>query len=350
MGRWPSLISICLSFLASFALRSDALRAEVHDPRTNTTAPVTIKDEFLKTPFGTDWADQCPEVKGSAARWPESDNELRILTWNLEWAFSPRSKRVKWMQEIVEPNHGPAVRCPADLFTEKGEKPFRNGPCKSVRNLEEHLAEVSDFLGKLNPRPHLMNFVELDGCQVLRDIAKSLPGYEPYLVYGNDDRTTQQVGLLSNIQPSAPLERFATEASTPVTDNGRCHVDVGTVSLSKHYVAKFSLPVSGNSINLYMIGVHLKSMRQENEGEACSHREAEAKILDGILQELHVKDPTAEFVILGDFNDFDPEVKDRRGARYFNDHGKEFPVGKYQVCQKDESGASVKKPDRKSVV
>jgi len=102
---------------------------------------------------------------------------------------------------------------------------------------------------------------------------------------------------------------------------------MGSHGSDKHFVAELNV----EGVKIFVVGVHLKSMRQDKKGEACSVREAEAKVLSKLLDELFSKDPSAEVIVTGDFNDFDPETPDRKGAVSAK-RNKTFPVREFEDC------------------
>uniref|UniRef100_A0A0G4GX96 Endonuclease/exonuclease/phosphatase domain-containing protein n=1 Tax=Chromera velia CCMP2878 TaxID=1169474 RepID=A0A0G4GX96_9ALVE len=256
------------------------------------------------------------------------------------------------MHDVVEPVaenlHVQAqnLKCPQ----EEGKfnaKPFKHHhPCHSIETMDKHLEMVAAKLTKLDPKPHLINLVELDGCQVMRDVLektnKYLPGwatpFQPYLIYGNDDRTNEQTGFILTLPPTDPLVRTAETVKTLVSSNPNCAVSLESPQgAPKHYLARFSVPLpSGSSFTLIVVGVHLKSKRSMGvgEGDSCSVREAEALIIRNKIEELLEKDPDAEVVVLGDFNDHDPEVLDRRGA--FSQEKSGFEP---EACDKEKHSA-----------
>jgi len=299
-----------------------------------------LDDKALRTPFYIqDYRErlQCPHQEEQAASNSSFDgDELRVMTWNVEWAFATSGARVDWIKDVVEKAGSTvAKRCPQNLFDRSLiERPFRKGhPCYSASTMTHHLQHVAKFLKSVEKTPHIVNLVEVDSCDAVRAIGQDLPAHKPYLVYGSDDRTTEQVGLLSSLPMAQDLQRFDDSELTPVPGNEHCDKTMGQRGLSKHYVAKFE--VRGRTV--YVIGLHLKSMRQEEEGDACSIREAEAKIIDKVLARLHAKDPSAEFIVLGDFNDFDPDVPGRR-QHFF---GKRIELGSYTGCDGEGEQAEI---------
>jgi len=58
--------------------------------------------------------------------------------------------------------------------------------------------------------PDIVNFCEIEGCDELNAVMDNLDGYgyEPYLIYGDDSSTGQDVGFLSRIGFAISIVNF----------------------------------------------------------------------------------------------------------------------------------------------
>eukprot|EP00931_Biecheleriopsis_adriatica_P026544 TRINITY_DN1614_c0_g1_i1.p1 TRINITY_DN1614_c0_g1~~TRINITY_DN1614_c0_g1_i1.p1 ORF type:complete len:537 (-),score=52.20 TRINITY_DN1614_c0_g1_i1:118-1656(-) len=308
------------------------------------------------SPFTDGYKDECPaglDASGKLRRVPRSASRsggeaasglFTLVTYNVEWAYAPDGRRVDWLREKVAPaqrdgleGYDGVLECPKDWSSPTCELDTPNSagrtPCSSCGKMWDHLNKLSDELASMPETPDVVILPEVDGCTAVGHLREGLkdqdPDYEPYLLYGPNDRTNSQTGFISRIPPRTPLWMNTSTEQTPATDNIHCQGSMGAHGSDKHFVAE--LDVEG--LEIFVIGVHLKSMRQDNEGEACSVREAEALVLDSTLNYIYEKHPNAEVIVAGDFNDFDPETPDRRGAISAKTGGK-FPLREFEDCWK----------------
>lgn len=308
------------------------------------------------SPFTDGYKDECPaglDASGNMRTVPRNTSGasgatprvFTLVSYNVEWAYAPDGRRVDWLRERVAPaqrdgleGYEGVLECPKDWSSQTCELniPSSRGrnPCSSCGKMWDHLNKLSDELASMPETPDVVVLPEVDGCTAVGHLQKQLKDqdldYEPYLLYGSNDRTNSQTGLISRIPLRAPLWMNTSTEQTPATENIHCQGAMGAHGSDKHFVAELDM---GEGLEIFVIGVHLKSMRQDNEGEACSVREAEALVLDNTLNNIYEKHPNAEVIIAGDFNDFDPETPDRRGAISARTGGK-FPLGEFEDCFK----------------
>lgn len=167
---------------------------------------------------------------------------------------------------------------------------------------ETHLDMVADVIQTLNP--DIVNLCEVEGIHELSLLQEVLNDttYTPYLIQGTDTSTGQNVALFTRIDPSVPLRRVETKYPYPLP-NSQCGYTGfgGTTGVSKHYITEFQLwkPVA-------MISAHL--LAYPTDPTRCAEREAQAYILQSVVAE-YISNGY-EVILLGDFNDFDNEVRD----------------------------------------
>jgi len=80
----------------------------------------------------------------------------------------------------------------------------------------------------------------------------------------------------------------------------------GTYGVSKHYFTEFAL----NDMKLAMIGLHFLAI--PTDVVRCAEREAQATVLQSYVYDYISRG--YEVVVLGDFNDYDLEVKDSNNS------------------------------------
>lgn len=158
---------------------------------------------------------------------------------------------------------------------------------------QAHMRDIAQIIRRANP--DLVNLVEVENIQALetlnQDYLQGL-GYRAYLIDGQDTYTGQDVGLLTRIDPIVPLSR---------EDRLGCS---GTVdkSVSKNYIAKFQI----GQLKLALVGLHLLAIPLDEQRRA--QRQAQADAIHQATLDLQAEG--FELVVLGDFNDFDGQVRD----------------------------------------
>ena len=127
-------------------------------------------------------------------------------------------------------------------------------------------------------------------------------GYTPWLVDGRDTFTGQDVGLLS---------RLAVEATGRTDERAPVGVTDDRYGVSKNLWARLDL--QGTPVTV--IGVHF--LARPDDAERRPRREAQAEV----IRQLVAAEIEAgrEVIVLGDFNDFDDHVPDRRSSQPISD-------------------------------
>jgi exonuclease III len=170
-----------------------------------------------------------------------------------------------------------------------------NFPWKSAPDeAQEHMRRVAEVIIRANA--DVINLVEVenfDALKMFNDTFLAGRGYAPYLVKGTDTFTGQDVALLTRIDP---------EGNQITRDDRKGQSGQVLKSVSKNYVAV--LPV-GN-LKVALIGLHL--LAQPNNAARKLERQAQADAIRQIA--LDQREAGSSVIVLGDFNDYDPDVLD----------------------------------------
>ena len=143
----------------------------------------------------------------------------------------------------------------------------------------------------------------LTALQMLVDESLADMGYTAVLVDGRDSFTGQDVGLLT---------RLPVEASGRDDDRVAVGISDQLYGVSKNLWARLTLP-DGTPVTV--VGIHF--LAQPDNVERRDRREAQAEVIrQRVEAELALG---RQVVVLGDFNDFDDAVLDRRGSRPITD-------------------------------
>lgn len=217
---------------------------------------------------------ECKYAPSSPEDRREDKTKLRLLQFNAEWLF------------IDEYNGCPGSSCTWENSTVAAE----------------HLDAISSVVAELNP--DIVNFCEIEGCDELNDVMANLEGYgyQPYLIFGDDSSTGQDVGILTKIDPTSDLYHTEDRYSYPVEGNTCGATNSGTKGLSKHYATTFSF----NGMKIAMIGMHL--LAHPDDTSRCNEREAQAMVARGIIEDYWSQG--YEIIAIGDLNDYDGDVMD----------------------------------------
>jgi len=218
---------------------------------------------------------ECPFVSSVDDR-RVNKTRLRIVQYNVEWLFVDYYK---------------PFDCPGSQCTWKNES-----------EAQMHLSYVSNVVNYLNP--DIINFCEVEGCDELNMLANNLDGtYKPYLKFGTDTSTGQNVGMLTRIDPVIDLYRKEQKYYYPIEDSNCGYTgSKGSTGVSKHFITEFVL----NNINVAFISAHLLAI--PTDSARCAQREAQASILQEVISDFVSK--KYEVIMIGDFNDYDSEIPD----------------------------------------
>jgi len=206
-------------------------------------------------------------------------NKLRIMQYNVEFLFL---------------NYDNENNCPGKGCT-----------WKSNEDILEHLKFISNIIKKLNP--DIVNLCEIQNYNSLQGIIKYLnPSYKGYFINDYTKINTQNVGLISNIVPNKLYKSNYSQLYPIIKSNCDYSGTNNYINFYKHYIAEFYI----NNINIVLIGVHLKAFF---DSSSCAKKEAQAEIIRNIIlnyKNINKSMNKYEFIVLGDFNDFDNNILD----------------------------------------
>jgi endonuclease/exonuclease/phosphatase family metal-dependent hydrolase len=164
----------------------------------------------------------------------------------------------------------------------------------SQTEAEEHMDEIAKVI--IRNDPDIINLAEIENENALNVLnTKFLPGrgYAVYFAQGIDTTTGQDVGLLTRIDPEGnDIERYTKKGQSGGTRK----------SVSKNYFAKFDI----NGKQIALVAAHL--LAHPNSPSRKYKRQAQADAIGDVAEEL--ADHGYAVIILGDFNDYDGQVKD----------------------------------------
>jgi len=186
---------------------------------------------------------------------------------------------------------------------------------------QKHFERVADTIETLNP--DVLNLVEVTHGEAVDELIrilqeKGLTEYHGYHVENNDTFSGLDVALISKIEPDEiegqKIRTFFSEADDPTwrqsfSFTGR-HGDKLRRNTSISRNALYFLTVGGHK--LAFLGLHLKANPEDEYSN--SKREAEAEIARRILR-AEVLPRNYHPIVLGDINDYDPDVPDRDETR-----------------------------------
>jgi len=213
---------------------------------------------------------QCPSIGTNNNNIPVG-TPVRLMQYNVEWFF------------LKTYNECPGSGC-------------------SWQNLAEattHMEYVADVIKEYNP--DILNLCEVEGCYELGQLNGLLGNaYQPYLLFGTDTSTGQNVGLMTKWMPAADLQRSAATHTYPVVGSHCNYSGTGSSGVSKHYYTSYKM----GTLTVYLIGAHLLAI--PTEPSRCASREAQASVLQELIVSL-LKENTEEvgIILMGDLNDYD---------------------------------------------
>lgn len=204
------------------------------------------------------------------------DSAFRLVQYNVEWLF------------LHSYNGCPGSSC----------------AWKTQSDAETHMKYVQRIVKDIQPT--LMNMCEVEGCYELKDAASGDSTYNPYLIFGKDSSTGQQVGMISRVSPLVPLARSEDRVEYPVSGSTCGYTGgSGTQGVSKHYYTRLRLP---NGLYSLLVGVHF--LAYPTDKSRCVQREAQAQVIQNIVFNHLLVYPSDEIIVMGDMNDFDGDILD----------------------------------------
>lgn len=231
---------------------------------------------------------QCYTVNSSTSH---SISHLRIMQYNVEWLF------------LKTYNNCPGSAC----------------SWANLADATTHLQNVANIIRTYNP--DIVNLCEVEGCYELGKLNDLLDNvYTPYLLFGTDTSTGQNVGVLTKYSPRVSLQRTTATRPYPVAGS-RCNYTgpPGSTGVSKHYYTEYKI----NEMTVYFIGAHLLAI--PTEPSRCASREAQSEVLQRLIIELLggidpetrqvVNNTNIGLIVAGDMNDYDGEIRDANNNR-----------------------------------
>lgn len=166
-----------------------------------------------------------------------------------------------------------------------------------------HRDDLGEVIRALDADLLMLQEVEnLETLQMLVDESLGGMGYRAYLVKGRDTFTGQDVGLLSRL-PVEEVGRIDERVTVPGTRQ--------PYGVSKNMWARLDI----GGIPTTLVAVHF--LARPDDIERKPKRETQAEVIRRfIVQEMQAGRAVA---VLGDFNDFDPDVPDRAGSTPITD-------------------------------
>lgn len=161
----------------------------------------------------------------------------------------------------------------------------------SQTEAEEHMEKVAEIIIRANP--DIINLVEVENLQSLTTFNDRFlvgRGYRPFFVQGGDTFTGQDVVLLTRIDPDGgAIQRSDIQGTSGGVNK----------SVSKNYFATINV----DGLKLGFIGLHF--LAQPLSTQRRLEREAQADAIRKLALNMKTNNSQLQFVILGDFNDFD---------------------------------------------
>jgi len=184
-----------------------------------------------------------------------------------------------------------------------------------------HLERVAAIIETLHP--HVFNLVEVTSVEAVDELVEILHekghrDYAGYHVESHDGFTGMDVALISRIEPDEVEGRrirtfFSRDDISPWRDtftykNDEGELRNGTTSLQRHSL--YYVRLGGRKFGF--LGLHLKS--NPDDAYANAKRSAESRIAQRIIRR-EIVARGYEPIVLGDLNDYDPDVPDRDESR-----------------------------------
>ena len=184
-----------------------------------------------------------------------------------------------------------------------------------------HIERVAAIIESLDP--DIVNLEEVTSRESVESLvavlhAKGLKAYQGYHVEGHDKFTGFDVALISKIKPDEVDGQLIQAVFSPfgedhwrehysfVGDSG--HTVERDTSISRN--ALYYITIGGHKLGF--LGLHLKSNPEDVAANA--QRSAEAHVAQRAIRERIVGRGYLP-IVLGDLNDYDPDVPDRDGTR-----------------------------------
>jgi endonuclease/exonuclease/phosphatase family metal-dependent hydrolase len=209
----------------------------------------------------------------------------------------------------------------AELLNAPGETPGNLQKYRFDYARRQHIERVAALIETLNP--DVLNLLEVTSKKAVDMIVdvlheKGMTEYRGYHVDSHDTFTALDVALITKYPPDViegqPIRTFYSEENDPtyrqsIRFHGRNGEMIdGTTSLSRN--SMYFITIGGNKLGF--LGLHLKSNPEEEYSNA--RRTGEAAIVRQLVRAEIV--PRGYMpIVIGDLNDYDPDVPDRDTTR-----------------------------------
>ena len=185
----------------------------------------------------------------------------------------------------------------------------------------EHLERVAGVIETLNP--DVLNLVEVTSSEAVDRLVeilheKGMTEYQGWHVESNDGFTGMDVGVISKFPldqvDGHEIRTIYSEEDDPLWRQSYSYTGfegdqrIGNVSLARNSV--YFITVGGHKLGFF--GVHFKSNPSDEYSNA--RRTAEAKLAQRVIRSEIVSRGYLP-IVLGDINDYDPDVPDRDETR-----------------------------------
>lgn len=185
----------------------------------------------------------------------------------------------------------------------------------------QHLDRAADIIEVLSP--DVLNLVEATSSEVVDELikrlhAKGLTEYRGYHIESHDSFTGMDVGLITKFEPDvvdgSVMRTYWSEQDDPTyrqAYQARSYSgDMVQRSASLERNSGYFITIAGHKLGF--LGLHLKS--NPSNDWANAQRVAESKVAERVIRSEIVERDYLP-VVLGDLNDYDPDVPDRDETR-----------------------------------
>lgn len=185
----------------------------------------------------------------------------------------------------------------------------------------KHIERVADIVETLSP--DILNLVEVTSREAVEGIVailheKGMTDYRGYHIENDDSFTGMDVALITRLEPDVvegqTIRHFFSQDKDPTWRQAFDYIGYngdnrkGYTSVSRN--ATYCFTVAGHKIGF--LGLHLKSNPQDDYANA--KRSAESAVAVRIIRS-EIASRGYMPVVLGDINDYDPDVPDRDDTR-----------------------------------
>ena len=209
----------------------------------------------------------------------------------------------------------------AELLNAPGVTPGTIQKYRFDHARKRHLEGVATLIETLNP--DIVNLVEVSSKEAVDAVVailheKGMTEYKGYHIDSNDPFTAGDVALISKIEPDLvegqPIRTIYSEEGDPTWRESFSFIGRGgekvTLNTSISRNSLYFLTVGGHKLGF--VGLHLKSNPQDDYSNA--KRTAEAAVVRRIING-EVTKRGYQPVVIGDLNDYDPDVPDADESR-----------------------------------